>query len=126
MDFGTFRRQPELKFDQNAVDVYIIANKPFLKDIIKRWTLDLTDEKEIELNNMLDNSDIEELIEATKKLLYTTIHLDVEFKRLGGEYYLNLEDVDEDPFHGEYDDYKLVEFNISSYKYPTFIIAINE
>lgn len=128
MNFGEFRKLEWLKFDQNAVDVLVLADYSFLYMIITNF-IDGNDESEMAIFSKVinhdNNMDIDELFEIANNILQKR-HLFWDVIEFGGAKYINLVTSDgQYPFSGTWDDYTVLEFNISSFKVPTIIITKN-
>lgn len=127
MNFGEFRKLEWLKFDQNAVDVLVLADKPFLLGLMTNFTDDNNDEEMRiydEVMHKYDDMDIDELFKIVNDLLQKR-HLFWEVIEFGGAKYINLVFSEQDPYNGDWDDDTVLEFNISAFKVPTIIIAEN-
>lgn len=72
MNFGEFRKLEWLKFDQNAVDVLVLADYSFLHMVINNF-IDGNDESEMvifsKVINHDNNMDIDELFEIATNIL---------------------------------------------------------
>ena len=72
MNFGEFRKLEWLKFDQNAVDVLVLADYSFLYMIITNF-IDGNDESEMAIFSKVinhdNNMDIDELFEIANNIL---------------------------------------------------------
>lgn len=128
MNFGEFRKLEWLKFDQNAVDVLVLADYSFLYMIINNF-IDGNDESEMAIFSKVinhdNNMDIDELFEIANNILQKR-HLFWDVIEFGGAKYINLVTSDgQYPFSGTWDDCTVLEFNISSFKVPTIIITMN-
>ena len=128
MNFGEFRKLEWLKFDQNAVDVLVLADYSFLHMVILNF-IDGNDESEMAIFSKVinhdNNMDIDELFEIATNILQKR-HLFWDVIEFGGAKYINLVTSDgQYPFSGTWDDYTVLEFNISSFKVPTIIITKN-
>lgn len=123
MNFGTVRKTEWLKFDKNAVDVLVLANNLFLYSVIN-GLIDGNNESEMAIYPKIENyenMDIDELFEIANNLLQKR-HQFWDFVEFGGAKYVNLLNSDLNPFDGDWDEYNVLEFNINSFKIPTFIL----
>ena len=124
---GNARKLEWLKFDVNSVDVLILVTKEFLYWAIRK-SIDENDENEWSILENISNNygdlNIDDLYDILCKL-FRNHHIYWDFKNINGSYFLDMFASDLDPFDEYFDNFEVLEFNVSSYKLPTFILKKN-
>ena len=112
MTLGELKNLSWLKFDLYNVDVFWIVSKKNCRT----WLRNTGYAREAE-----ETEDINELIELVQKSVADR-NLSWEFNRVDSAWCLNLYNSSVNPFSGDYDDFTVTQFNLSSYDVPTIFI----
>lgn len=128
MTFGELKSLNWLKFDRNAVDVLIRINDYFLRGyIVRNANEDKPNEEEL-VDRARSTGNVDELWNIMQEIFRLEHYNMFEYTSFGGNrYYDVILNEDNSPFlaNNTYDDYIVVEVNLSSFKRPTIILETN-
>lgn len=110
MTVGEFKKIPWLKVDLNIINCYIQLTPKSISRILTGYNI---------------YNDIDEGIERLMRKLMVSVkdkHLFWEFTIFGGKYYLDVVQSGIDFWNGDYDSFKIIEFNLNNQPPALYVI----